>query len=329
MTLQQFDFGGRLPDGMLAELRQATHGVGCFYARHPLFPASRCAAVLADAATFFDLPEEAKQALAIERSPHFRGYSVMRNSRDWREQIHFGREETARGVQPPSAQLRGPNLWPADTEWRRRMLAVMDDLETVAADILAALAMSLDLPEAQFLPSNRRSYLLLKLIHYLPPPGSAPRSGVAPHVDFSWITLLLQDDTGGLEIRLPNGTWLPVAPATGALLVNTGEILEFATGGYYCATPHQVVSRSQPRISVPFFMNPALDAEIEALSLPASLRRIRATDGEHVHRVFSKPRQDPFVFGEEEWRRKGLGVFCELCPAATPGSAYSLPRTDG
>jgi len=59
-----------------------------------------------------DLPEQSKRDLAIERSPYFRGYSVMQSSRDWREQIHFGREEPARGSQPAPAPLCGPNLWP-------------------------------------------------------------------------------------------------------------------------------------------------------------------------------------------------------------------------
>src|SRR6478735_7514758 len=126
MELRQFDFGDRLHNGLLAELREATRTAVCFYARHPLFPSSRCAGALADAKQFFDLPEQAKRDLAIERSPHFRGYSVMQSSRDWREQIHFGREETVRGSEPAPAQLCGPNLWPADAEWRRRMLALID-----------------------------------------------------------------------------------------------------------------------------------------------------------------------------------------------------------
>lgn len=58
---------------------------GCFYVRNPLFPAARYAEVLADAVVFFDQPNEVKQALAIEHSPHFRGYSEMRNERDRRE----------------------------------------------------------------------------------------------------------------------------------------------------------------------------------------------------------------------------------------------------
>ncbi|MEO8128679.1 MAG: 2-oxoglutarate and iron-dependent oxygenase domain-containing protein, partial [Bryobacteraceae bacterium] len=124
---------------------------GCFTLRHPLFPAERCAEALADSRAFFELPVEAKQALAIEGSPHFRGYSEMRNERDWREQIHLGREEPAQGGGPAYMQLCGPNRWPEDSRWRARVQRLMADLESAGREILAELGARLGLPEAQFL----------------------------------------------------------------------------------------------------------------------------------------------------------------------------------
>jgi isopenicillin N synthase-like dioxygenase len=195
-------------------------------------------------------------------------------------------------------RLRGPNLWPADPAWRDRMLRLMSDLERAGRDILSALAAGLS--------AREDPYLLLKLIHY--PPTEVPQSGVAAHVDFSWITLLLQDDTGGLEVCTPSGEWIEVPPTPGALSVNIGEILQFATRGYFQATPHRVRNRSasRSRFSLPFFLNPGLDTLVE----PAA--------AEHVHRVFAADDRAPFVFGEEEWRRKGLGVWCAECVPGDP-----------
>ena len=287
-------------------LEPLTH-TGSYLATHPLFPPARCLAAIEDARAFFALPDDAKRALAIDASPHFRGYSVMRNARDWREQIHFGREEAACGTMPIHNTLRGPNRWPTDPAWRARMLTLMADLERAARDILAAIA-----GNAAPLPEDERPYLLLKLIHYQKTPQARPRSGVAPHVDFSWITLLLQDRAGGLEVRTPDGEWIPVPATPGVIPVNVGEILEFATQGRLAATPHRVISQGGSRLSMPFFLNPALDRCVEPQPLPAGFTR-ESGGQEHVHRVFSTPRLAPFVFGEQEWRRKGQGVYCEEC----------------
>jgi isopenicillin N synthase-like dioxygenase len=297
---------------------EAARRNGWFRVCHPLFPASRCTEALALAEAFFRLPAGTKEQLAIERSPHFRGYSVMHNSRDWREQIHFGREEGSRKGWP----LRGPNLWPEDPAWRRSILSLMADLEAAGRDILATLT--------GFLPPDEAPYVLLKLIHYQPIPDASPRSGVAPHVDFSWITLLLQDDAGGLEIRNGEGEWQPAPHVPGTLLVNVGEILQSASGGYFKAAPHRVVSGARSRISLPFFLNPGLETTVHPVP------HAPANDPEHVHRVFSEPRTSPFVFGEEEWRRKGLGVYCGSCfgaglitsPAGTVGAGPPHSRED-
>jgi isopenicillin N synthase-like dioxygenase len=299
--LAHFDFPLATPD----KLRDAAHRQGCFYIRHPLFPPSRCAQVLKDARAFFQLPAELKATLAIEHSAHFRGYSQMRNQRDWREQIHFGREEPPAGSEPPYQQLRGPNLWSADKAWRSRLLDLLADFELAGREVLCALSAEAAGPEESL-------YLLLKLIHYEPSPDGKPRSGVAPHVDFSWITLLLQDDTGGLEVRTPEGEWLAVPPVPGTLVVNVGEILQFASGGYYAASPHRVTNRApgHSRISLPFFLNPALDTEVVCTSNSV---QPHPPDPEHVHRVFQKASSASFVFGEAEWSRKGLGIWCSEC----------------
>jgi len=301
------------------EYDQMIGGCGFFRVRHPLFPVSRCAEVIERAQELFALPAGQKQLLAIEQSPHFRGYSVMESCHDWREQIHFGREESARAGLPVHHQLRGPNLWPVDPEWRGFVLRLMDDLETVGREVLSSLAKSLGFPESRFLRESETPYLLLKMIHYRGTPEGLPRSGVAPHVDFSWITLLLQDETGGLEVLNGEGSWMPAPPVRGTLLVNAGEILEFASNGAFPATPHRVVTGSGSRVSLPFFLNPGLDTRIEPIAAPqppaASCPGASGPPGvtTHVHRVFCTPRTLPFVFGDEEWRRKGLGKYCELC----------------
>ena len=310
----QFDEASRQVPA--AGLRRAVCTFGCFYARHPLFPAARCRNAQRDARAFFDQTAEAKRSLAIEGSAHFRGYSEMRNARDCREQIHFGREEPAGDSVPDYARLRGPNQWPESAAWRTRTLRLMADLECAGRDILGALARSLDLPATGFLEQHEEPYTLMKLIHY--PATNAPRPGVAAHVDFSWITLLLQDDAGGLEMRSRQGVWMAVPPIEGALVVNLGEILQFATGGYFAATPHRVQNRSawRSRLSIPYFLNPGLNTTVMAAPLSGGHFLHAGFDSdspEHVHRALSGGEREAFLFGQAEWRRKALGAWCASC----------------
>jgi isopenicillin N synthase-like dioxygenase len=243
---------------------------------------------------FFSLPAADKERIHIRHSPHFRGYSEMKNARDWREQIHFGWEHQA-GSHP----LRGPNLWPGalGAEWRSRVLSFLDEAGRTGQRLLAELG----LPGA----ADAEPYLLMKMICYHPQPDpDRLRPGVAPHCDWSWITLLYQDDAGGLQEQREDGGWEDV---TAPFSVTIGELAEIASGGRLRATPHRVVNRSphRSRISIPVFICPPLEAVVNGT------QHCFAERHDHVHRV-RNPSQvlRDFQFGESEWRRKGLGQWC-------------------
>ena len=93
-------------------------------------------------------------------------------------------------------------------------------------------------------------YTLLKLIAYYPqPPNSmdAPLRGVAPHHDYSLLTLLSQDNVGGLQVLHPRiaNRWDDVIPVPNSLFVNAGELLAIATRGLIRAAPHRVTNLSR------------------------------------------------------------------------------------
>jgi isopenicillin N synthase-like dioxygenase len=294
---------------------------GCYLADPPV-PAGVCRRVLDAAAAFFGLPAGEKAAVHISKSSHFRGYSEMRNERDWREQVHFGPELPAAGDGPEYLRLQGPNLWPAGLgeDWRAAVLGYLDAVGALGRRLLQALALELGLPD-ECLPGSPSAppYLLMKFIHYHPrPEGQPARPGVAPHCDWSWITVLLQSEVGGLQVRTPAGEWRNVPPLAGTLVITLGELVQVAAGGRLEASPHRVSNHSvrEPRVSVPVFINPALPSLVwPAGSGPAAGDTPPAPPAgdraEHVHRVLAPgvaPR--PFVFGESEWARKGLGRWC-------------------
>ncbi len=134
-------------------------------------------------------------------------------------------------------------------------------------ELLAAIGAPEDFYDKAFAD---RPHLHLKLVRY---PGSAPdgaAQGVGAHKDYGFLTLLLQDEVGGLQVEGPDGTFIDVPPLPGAFVINLGELLEVATNGYLKATNHRVVSPpgNRERFSVPFFYNPRLDARIEPVPFP-------------------------------------------------------------
>jgi len=269
--------------------------------------------LLSVARRFFDLPIEVKRELAIEHSPHFRGWSEMRNERDWREQIHLGGEHESNAREPRYLLLQGPNLWPSDPEFRATVTRYIEIVAAAGENILTTIAGGLGMGRDVFGAIAKDGYHLLKLICYwAQQEPQAARRGVAAHVDFSYLTLTLQD-APGLEVRRADGAWTEIEPLAGAWWVHPGELLEFATFGFYAATPHRVLNRSHDhrRLSIPFFVNPPLRATVDRFR---DRRVMKPHFTEHVHHVLRNDVNDePFVFGEAEWRRKALNRWCVDC----------------
>lgn len=320
VSLPVIDVAATAPASVLLALQQ--HGAAVVV--DPAVPQARCDRMLADAAAFFALDAATKDALTIADSPHFRGYSRMNDERDFREQVHFGRELPAvAGRAEPFSRLQGPNRWPDDPAWRARVCDYVTAVEQVGERLLGKIALALGLDHRAWLGAD--PYVLTKCIGYHPQVvGEGPRRGVAPHLDFSLVTLTLQDDTGGLEVRSPDGAWRRVPAHRGAWLVNIGELLQFVTGDRLMATPHRVVNPSlqRTRCSVPVFVNPSLET-----TLRRELPRVDGEAGpaggrlpEHVHAVLDPGSPgDALHYGAAEWRRKGENVWCAACVPAARG----------
>ncbi|MDQ1171242.1 isopenicillin N synthase-like dioxygenase [Microbacterium proteolyticum] len=263
------------------DLRAATHDVGFFYLTGTGVSPELEARLLQAAKDFFALPEADKLAIENVTSPHFRGYTRVGGERtqgrvDWREQIDIGPERAA--IDDPDTpgynRLIGPNLWPAAqpelkdvvTEWH-------DHLTGVARKLLRAWALALGAEEQYFDRHFGDPQTLIKIVRYPGKDDPTPQQGVGAHKDSGVLTLLwVEPGKGGLQVER-DGEWVDAPPVPGAFVVNIGELLEYATQGYLRATNHRVISPRFPdeRISVPFFFNPALDARLPIIDLPAEL----------------------------------------------------------
>lgn len=282
IDLRRFDQGGSERSKFLDDVRYAARELGFFYLVGHNIPHSLTDEVVALSRKFFSLPEEDKLAIAMVNSPHFRGYNRAglehtRGKPDWREQVDIGAEREALPLDtaaPAWARLRGPNQWPAKLpNLQPVLLRYQAETTALAIKVLRVFAAALDQPEDVFDPIYvPEPNQLLKIIRYPGRPKTEDDQGVGAHKDSGFITVLLQDDTAGLQVESDDG-WIDAPPLPGSFIINTGEILEMASNGYLRANVHRVVSPPEgaDRLSVAFFLGARLDATVPALDLRPDL----------------------------------------------------------
>ncbi|WP_125611661.1 isopenicillin N synthase family dioxygenase [Specibacter cremeus] len=276
---------GAFTADFIAALRDAAHNVGFFQVTNYGAAAGQVQELLDTVAGFFRLPLDQRLELDNRTSAQFRGYTrlgkeITRGRADSREQIDFGPDREPLANVPagrPFLRLQGRNQWPAGYPQLERVAMRWAALMSrIGADLLAGICVGLGLPQDYFAePFEGTPAWMGKLVHYVG--GLVPEAGnqgVGSHADYGFVTLLLQDMVGGLEVQ-PHGQheWISVEPIPGALVVNLGEMLEVATNGYLMATIHRVTAppAGVDRYSVPFFWSPRLDAVIGTVPLPAEL----------------------------------------------------------
>lgn len=249
-----------------ALLRAACEQRGFLYIhRHGIDPAL-IERVFALTEAFFDLPLDAKLALDKSLSPCNRGYEPLRAQTleagappDLKESFYIGAEVAADDPRVLAGRFNtGPNQWPEGLPGFRE---TMDDYFAAAhalgTRLVHGLGRSLGLPEGFFDAYLDDAAATLRLLHYPPQPADpAPgEKGCGEHTDFGGITLLLQDATGGLQVRdAAAGGWIDAPPVPGSFVVNLGDMFERWTNGRYRSTLHRVINVSgRERHSVPFF----------------------------------------------------------------------------
>lgn len=265
-------------------LREATVEIGFFYLIGHGISDERQAEMFDLSRRFFALPQPEKEALAMLNSPAFHGWTrlggeLTQDKVDWREQIDIGPERPQGEATDaePWRVLDGPNSWPASLpELRYATSAWIDDLTTVGRRLLEQWALALgQAPDTFDAAFGAQPSPLLKLVRYpaVEDPDPAGEQGVGAHKDPGVLTLLLlEPGSTGLQVESNNG-WISADPVPGAFVVNIGEMLEIATDGLLRATGHRVLSppAGRERISIPFFLNPALAQRLPVVPLPPEL----------------------------------------------------------
>lgn len=269
------------PDALRAvggQMRAAMESIGFFYVRNHGIDEALIAQVQALSRRFFASPLADK--LSLEPVGAHRGYLKIGEAKMYEKAKFDLKESYIWGVDLPADdpdilagnRMVGANRWPGFMPEMRPVLnAYLDAAHGCVDRMLRALAVGLDAPDDTFVQRMAKPVSRAAMVHYppQPPTSGADQFGVAPHTDYGVITLLHQDDVGGLQVATRNGQWVNATPIPGTLVVNSGDLLGRWSNDHFKSNPHRVVNTSgRERYSIAVFVDPDFDTPIIPVTAP-------------------------------------------------------------
>lgn len=261
-----------------AELDDAFSRIGFAYFRNIGVAPELVETVFAQSRRFHGQSDEAKRRLTI--NGFHRGYMAPNTSQIVTSSVatvkrpNYSESLMLMNEVPPGdprygAPLMGPNQWPDELPGFREGVAAYDAaMAAFCQKLLRPMALALGMAPEAIAPFFAKPTTFLRLLHYPPQPPDADDEtfGSAPHTDYGFLTVLVQDSAGGLEVRRRDGTWLPAPPVPGTWVVNVADMLSRWTNGRWMSTPHRVKNLSGgDRYSCPYFFDMDMDAVVECL----------------------------------------------------------------
>ena len=232
---------------------------------------------------------------------------------DQKEGIYFGAElDAAHPAVKAELPMHGANLFPSP-QWRETILHYLSAMTQLGHRLMAGIALSLSLESSYFDDRYTADPLILFRIFNYPPDANPSTWGVGQHTDYGLLTILKQDESGGLQVKSKSG-WIDAPPVANSFVCNIGDMLDRLTGGFYRSTPHRVKNVSGcDRLSFPFFFDPNFDSQLGAIELDraiiddkderwdkASVHEFRGTYGDYVlskvAKVFPELHQEVGVY---------------------------------
>jgi isopenicillin N synthase-like dioxygenase len=220
---------------------------------------------------------------------------------DLKEGIYFGTElTTEHPLVKAHTPLHGPNLFPDNMPWfQQTVLEYMAVMTQLGHSLMTGIALSLGLEASYFVDRYTSEPLtLFRIFNYPSQLKSSNESyewGVGEHTDYGVLTILKQDDAGGLQVK-SKSRWIAAPSIAGSFVCNIGDMLDRMTGGLYRSTPHRVRNlASRDRLSFPFFFDPNFNVEVKPIDLgrvleddpserwdQASVHQFQGTYGDYV-----------------------------------------------
>ncbi|XP_017979963.1 PREDICTED: gibberellin 2-beta-dioxygenase 8 [Theobroma cacao] len=142
----------------------------------------------------------------------------------------------------------------------------------LAQRLAECLAQNLGIKPNYFQENCSPSSSSLRMNRYPPCPYSSRMFGIIPHTDTDFLTILSQDQVGGLQLKR-DGRWVSAKPNPNALVINIGDLFQALSNGMYESITHRVVANQEvERYSMAYFYCPTYETVIESCSKPALYR---------------------------------------------------------
>ena len=168
----------------------------------------------------------------------------------------------------PDVYLSGPNQWPKLENFKEVLEKYTCNMTKLGRNLMRLALLSSGVKDLSVMQSLDTPTIWLRLLHYPPISKNSPSDlyGSAPHTDFGCLTILAQDEIGGLQVQTREGEWIDVPKLEGSFVVNVGDMLSRYTNGLLRSTPHRVINKSgKERFSCPFFFDPHTNAIVQPL----------------------------------------------------------------
>ena len=257
------------------KLHKASTGLGFIYIKGHGIPQDKLQELRSDALKFFRSSASEKELVRISKKHRgwlgYGGAKMKADAKsDLKESFIWGHQD-ANGNTPEDHPLRGSNLWPKfipSLELNAMEYFYLAD--KLAQDLLRGFALGLKLSENFFIKTCSRPLSRASLVYYPNQPVELGKEqfGVSEHTDFGVLTILCQDEVGGLQIKDLKGNWFHAPPIENTIIVNVADLLSRWTGGHYNSTPHRVVNNSgKERLSIVLAFDPNPETIIDPIEV--------------------------------------------------------------
>lgn len=254
---------------LIQKLLTTAEDTGFFYVSNHGIPRDICDQAFDASRRFFALPVASKEKITVDqyqRGWMQKGLTSLEGSatHDSKEVFFWGYDIAEDDPDLLAGQaMVAVNQWPDDDApfLKDNVMPYYDAVLDLGRDLMALLAEGLGQDREFFSESYEKPLGRGQLVYYPPMDISdhkAQRFGAAAHTDFGVLTILMQDDLGGLQIRAKDGDWIEAPPVPDTFVCNIGDLLQMWTNGRLTSTLHRVINRREKaRFSIPIFFDPA------------------------------------------------------------------------